>query len=173
MWYIVYHCALMVVVKQLTLRPKKTKVELAFLVILSMWLSQLKLLWIFSPRYLAESVWFTTRPWMVYSLWIGDYLFVAMSTSDLSGLNLINQLFSHCCKLSKSLCRILTLFGSNPSMQKTVICKQLMKSRNKTMPWGTSEETDVAADDWPSSTTHCVRPSRKLVIQSWRWPLTP
>jgi hypothetical protein len=56
-----------------------------------MWLSQLKLLWIFSPRYLAESVWFTTRPWMVYSLWIGDFLFVAMSTSHLSGLNLINH----------------------------------------------------------------------------------
>jgi hypothetical protein len=32
---------------------------------------------------------------MVYSLWIGDFLFVAMSTSHLSGLNLINQLFSH------------------------------------------------------------------------------
>ena len=55
--------------------------------------------------------------------------------------------------------------------------KSLMKNRNKRgskmVPWGTPEETVVAADDWPSSTTHCVRPSRKLVIQSWRWPLTP
>jgi hypothetical protein len=54
--------------------------------------------------------------------------------------------------------------------------KSFMKSMNKrgpkTVPWGTPEETVVAADDWPSSTTHCVRPSRKLVIQSWRWPLT-
>jgi hypothetical protein len=38
----------------------------------------------------------------------------------------------------------------------------------KTMTWGTPEETVVAADDWPSSTTHCVRPSGRLVIQSWR-----
>ena len=103
---VVLHCALMVAGQRLTLRPKKTKVEFAFLVILSMWLSQLKLLCIFSPRYLAESVWFNAWPWMVYSLWIGDFLFVAMSISHLSGLNLINQLFSHCCKLSKSLCRM-------------------------------------------------------------------
>jgi hypothetical protein len=96
----------MVVGQWLTLRPKKAKVGFAFLVILSMWLSQLKFLCIFSPRYLAESVWFNTWPWMVYSLWIGDFLFVAMSTSHLSGLNLINQLFSHCCKLSKSLYRM-------------------------------------------------------------------
>jgi hypothetical protein len=54
----------------------------------------------------AESVWFNTWPWMVYSQWIGDFLFVAMSTSHLSGLNLINQLFSHCCKFSKSLYRM-------------------------------------------------------------------
>ena len=98
----------MLVGQWLTLRPKKAKAEFAFLMILSMWLSQLKLLCIFSPSYmyLAESVWFNTWPWMVYSLWIGDFLFVAMSTSHLSGLNLINQLFSHCCKLSKSLCRM-------------------------------------------------------------------
>jgi hypothetical protein len=95
----------------------------AFLVILSMWLSQFKLLWIFSPRYLAESAWFNTWPWMVYSLWIGDFLFVAMSISHLSGLNLINQLFSHCCKLSKSLCRMAWSSGSDTSIQKTVICK--------------------------------------------------
>ena len=57
---VVYHCALMVVGQRLTLRPMKAKVEFAFLVILSMWLSQLKLLWM-----------------MVYSLWIGDFLFVA------------------------------------------------------------------------------------------------
>jgi hypothetical protein len=59
-------------------RPKKAKVEFAFLGILSMSLSQLKLLWIFSPMYLAESVWFNTWPWMVYSLWTGDFLFFAM-----------------------------------------------------------------------------------------------
>ena len=57
-------------------KKKKANVEFAFLVILSMWLSQLKLVWIFSPRYLAESVWFNTWSWMVYSLWIGDFLFV-------------------------------------------------------------------------------------------------
>ena len=38
------HCALMVVGQRFTLRPKKAKVEFAFLGILSMSLSQLKLL---------------------------------------------------------------------------------------------------------------------------------
>jgi hypothetical protein len=53
----------MVVGKRLTLRPKKAKVEFAFLVILSMWLSQLKLLWIFSPNDVPHSVqpcWYTS-----------------------------------------------------------------------------------------------------------------
>ena len=68
---VIYHCALMVVGKRLTLRSKKTKGEFSFLVILSMWLSQFKLWWIFNPRYLAESVWFSTwPPWMVYSPWL-------------------------------------------------------------------------------------------------------
>jgi hypothetical protein len=51
----------MVVGQRLTLCHKKAKVEFTFLVILSMWLSQLKLLCIFSPRYLAESVFDTGR----------------------------------------------------------------------------------------------------------------
>ena len=126
---------------------------------------------------------------MVYSLWIWDFLFVAMSTSHLSGFTLINQLFSDCCKLSKSLCRmawsavvLILLYRRQSSsnsrlVDETTDGKSLMKSRNKrdpkTVPWGTPEETVVATDDWPSSTTHCVRPNRKLVIQSWRWPLTP
>ena len=95
----------MVVRQRLALRPKKARWSSP-----SWWSYQCGYpslnLWIFSPRYLAESVWFNTWPWMVYSLWIGDFLFFAMSTSHLSGLNLINQLFSHCCKFSKSLYRM-------------------------------------------------------------------
>ena len=140
-----------------------------------MWLSQHKLLWIFSPRYLNESVWFNTWPWMVYSLWIGDFLFVAMRTSHLSGLNLINQLFYHCYKLSKSLCRmawssvfLILLCRRESSVNSRVVDettdgKSLMKSRNKRGPktviWETPEETVVAVHDWPSSTTHCMRPA--------------
>jgi hypothetical protein len=63
---IVYHCAFMIVGQRLTLCPMKVNVEFAFLVILSMWLSQLKLLCIFSPMYLAESVWFNTWPRIHY-----------------------------------------------------------------------------------------------------------
>ena len=47
--------------------------------------------------------------------------------------------------------------------------KSLIKNRNKrgpkTVPWGTSEETVVAADDWPSSTyvLHIVC----VQVESW------
>jgi hypothetical protein len=101
-----------------------------------------------------------------------------VSTPHLSGLNLINQLFSHCCKLSKSLCRtawssvvLILLYRRQSSANSRVVDettdgKSLIKSRNKrgskTVPWGTPEETVVAADDWPSSTTHCVHPA-----ESW------
>jgi hypothetical protein len=59
--------------------------------------------------------------------------------------------------------------ANSRAVDETTDGKSLLKSRNKrgpkTVSWGTPEETVVAADDWPSSTTHCVRPSRKLVIQ--------
>ena len=104
-----------------------------------------------------------------------------MNTSQLSGLNLINHY-----KLSKSLCSmawsslvLILLYRRQSSansleVDETTDGKWLMKSKNKrgpkTVACGTPTETVVAADDWPSSITHCVRPHRKLVIQSWRWP---
>ena len=59
----------------------------------------------------------------------------------------------------------------------TVDGKSFMKiekrSGPKTVPWGTPDETVVATDDWPSSTTRWLRPIRKLEIQRCVWPLMP
>jgi hypothetical protein len=52
--------------------------------------------------------------------------------------------------------------------------KSLIKSRNnrgpRTVPWGTPDETVLAGDVWPSSTTCWLRSKRKLAIQSCRCP---
>jgi hypothetical protein len=45
---------------------EKDKVLCAFTVTLLMCTSQLRVLWIFKPRYLAELTLFSTCPWMVY-----------------------------------------------------------------------------------------------------------
>jgi hypothetical protein len=141
----------------------------------SWWSYQCGYLSLNSCEYLSLCTWlglFGSIPgltWYIHYIWIGDFLFVAMSTSHLSGLNFINQLFSHCCKLSKSLCRmvwssavLIIIYRRQSSANSRVVDettdgKSLMKSRNKRgskmVPWGTPEKTVVAADDWPSSTT--------------------
>jgi hypothetical protein len=46
-------------------------------------------------------------PCKLYSFVIDFLLFVTLKTSHLSGLNCMSQVDSHCCKASRSFCKIL------------------------------------------------------------------
>jgi hypothetical protein len=68
------------------------------------WLFHESVLSMVTPRYFALLVSCNTWPWMVYLASMIFFLFVILMTSHLSGLNDINQSFSHCCKVSRLFC---------------------------------------------------------------------
>ena len=59
------------------------------------------------PRYFAELTVPNLVPCKLYSFVIVFLLFVTLKTPHLSGLNCMSQVDSHCCKASRSFCKIL------------------------------------------------------------------
>jgi hypothetical protein len=67
---------------------------------------QLRVLWIFKPRYLAQLTLFSTCPWIVYLDCSGVLLVVIYRTLHLSGWSCISHWSSHFCNVSRSCCRM-------------------------------------------------------------------
>ena len=143
-----------------------------------MWWFHFRLLWIWIPRYFAEST--TSRVWpcIVYGCVITVLLFVIFRTWHFLGWrwNSMSQSASHFCKLFKSswscmasAALLMSLYRAQSSAKSrtaepsdTASGRSLMKSRNRngprTLPWGTPDWTGAVLEVTPSSNTCCVRP---------------
>ena len=73
------------------LRCRKARVEFALLVMLLMWWFQLRFLWMFTPRYLAESTSSSVWLWMTYGFLMSFLLLLTWMTWHFSGWNDICQ----------------------------------------------------------------------------------
>ena len=86
---------------------RKALLLLAFFVTLLMWVFHERLWLKLRPRYFAELTVPNLVPCKLYSFVIGFLLFVTLKTSHLSGLNCMSQFDPHCCKASRSFCKML------------------------------------------------------------------
>jgi hypothetical protein len=80
------------------------KVLCAFWVTLLICTSQLRVLWILKPRYLAKLTLFSICPWMIYLECSG--VLVICRTLHLSGWSSISHWSSHFCNVCRSCCRV-------------------------------------------------------------------
>jgi hypothetical protein len=84
---------------------EKDNVLCAFWVTLLMCTSQLRVLWMFKPKYLAELTLFSTCLWIVY-LDCSGVLVAICRTSHLFGWSCISHWSSDFCNVSRSCCRV-------------------------------------------------------------------
>ena len=165
----------------------KPSVLLAVLVILFMWVFELRSLLMVTPRYFDASTDSSSRLCMKYLDLTRLFERVIWITWHLPGLSSISQVLSQCWRDSKSdwstwlSCMLVTVrytavsSANNLTWDWMFSGRSLMYNRKKsgpsTEPWGTPEVTLTSSDDSPSSTTVWVQPIRNDWIQFKVFPL--